>query len=255
MGKKKKIYGLLVFCLVVGVIFKFTYYLPSVTYLRGKLMAKMSKSPKTLGLTLLQLPVEFHRQEHALSCEIAALKMALNSQGVNVTETELLGKLNFDRAPFQNGVWGDPYIGFVGNIDGKMGITGYGVYWQPVADVVSLYTYAEVIENATPSQLAKHLSQRRPIVWWGYYGRGRKIYWRTPEGRQIDAVLGEHARVITGFVGTVEEPFGFYLMDPIYGELFWETEELLKNSAPFSNSGVVVYAPEELFKSAPEKLR
>lgn len=233
--------------LVLGFLARWAYYTPQLTYLRGKLVAKMSRDPKTLGLTLVKLPVVFHRQEHSLSCEIAALKMALDFQGLNIKESELIENLQFDSTARKNGIWGDPYTGFVGDIDGKMGVTGYGVYWQPVSDVANKYTYSEVIENATVQELAQHLSERRPIVWWGYFGRGKTINWQTSTGRKIVAINGEHARVLTGFVGTKESPTGFYLMDPIYGELFWDTEFLLKNSALFANSGVVVYSPEGLF--------
>jgi uncharacterized protein YvpB len=233
--------------LAFGILARWVYYMPQLTYLRGKLVARMSHGPKTLGLTLVRLPVVFHRQEHSLSCEIAALKMALDFHGINVKESELIENLHFDLVPRKNGIWGDPYTGFVGDIDGKMGVTGYGVYWQPVSDVANKYTYSEVIENATVQELAQHLSEGRPIVWWGYYGRGRAINWQTVSGKAIIGINGEHARVLTGFVGTRENPTGFYLMDPIYGELFWETEYLLKNSTPFANSGVVVYSPEGLF--------
>lgn len=246
--KPKKILIALASLAVAGIVIRLIYFWPPVTYLRGKLFSQFfRRSPGTLGLTILKLPVVFHRQEHALSCEVAALKMALAAQGIDVAEDRLLEKLMFDTTPKTGRVWGDPYAGFVGDIDGKMGVSGYGVYWDPIRDLANKYTYSEVIANATPQDLALHLSQGRPIVWWGYYGRGKEINWQTPAGKQISGVSGEHARVITGFVGSLEEPFGFYLLDPIYGELFWETSELMQNSAPFLNSGVVVHSLEQVF--------
>ncbi len=83
--------------------------------------------------------VAFHRQEHALSCEIASLKMALSYYGVDVSETQLISELPVDTpGPRQPGnIWGDPEKGFVGNIDGTMPNSGYGVYEKPIASVAA----------------------------------------------------------------------------------------------------------------------
>src|SRR4051812_39677798 len=68
------------------------------------------------------LSVTWHRQEHALSCEIAALKMALSNYGLDIPESELIARLPF------TGPKGDPSVAFVGDINGRMGTSGYGVY-------------------------------------------------------------------------------------------------------------------------------
>jgi hypothetical protein len=64
------------------------------------------------------LPALFHKQEHALSCEAATLKMALSVFGADVSESEILKYLPYDKTPKKNGVWGDPNKGFVGKVDG-----------------------------------------------------------------------------------------------------------------------------------------
>ena len=58
------------------------------------------------------LKVPFHKQEHALSCEVAALKMALGFYNVAVTETELINDLKFDTMDSRNefNIWGGPQI-------------------------------------------------------------------------------------------------------------------------------------------------
>lgn len=213
-------------------------------YLRGRIASRFSRNPiksQVMGLEAYRLELDYHRQEQALSCEVAALKMALDAVGVEVGESELRERLVYDRTPKSRGIWGDPYAGFVGDIDGKMGVTGYGVYWQPIEQLANKYVHARHFEHASPQLLAEHLSKGRPIVYWGYYGRGEKLAWKTPEGKEIQGVRGEHARTLVGFVGSKEEPVGFYIYDPIYGELFWETEKLMQNSAPFQNSGVVLF--------------
>ena len=201
-------------------------------------------------MSITKLPVPYHRQEHSLSCEIASLKMALGYHGISVSESDLIGFLPFDATPKSKGVWGDPYKAFVGDINGKMGITGYGVYWEPIAQVGRVWKKTEVLENGTPQDLAEHISEGQPIIIWGYYGRGKKLSWTTPEGKRIEAINGEHARVVTGFVGDKTNPEGFVVLDPIYGELFWTTKELLNNWGAFNNHGVVVYAEDPVTISA-----
>ena len=78
----------------------------------------------------IKLDVPYHRQEHSLSCEIAALKMALDYYGLKISESDLIKELVFNTkdSRSKNNIWGDPDLGFVGNIDGKIPNGGYGVY-------------------------------------------------------------------------------------------------------------------------------
>src|SRR5437763_6459089 len=72
--------------------------------------------PLPVGRTL---DVPIYRQQHALSCEAAALRMALGAHGTNVSEADILGRLAVDPTPRSveaDGAltWGDPDIGYVG---------------------------------------------------------------------------------------------------------------------------------------------
>lgn len=242
MTKRTKISSAIIGVIVVVAGSLYYSQSPIVKYEIGKVKASISRrQAKVNGVYMMKLPVAFHRQEHSLSCEAAAVTMALNYKGANVTESDVISKLYFDQTPRTNTTWGNPYTGFVGSIDGKMSVTGYGVYWQPIADAARNWKHTEALENMTPRELAMHLLQDRPVVIWGYYGKGNTISWQTPDGQQINAVNGEHARVVTGFVGDENTPTGFSLLDPIYGELYWTTEQLLENWKPLNNAGVVVY--------------
>ncbi|MBX4205076.1 MAG: C39 family peptidase [Candidatus Doudnabacteria bacterium] len=203
---------------------------------------RLFQSGEVAGGTIVQLPATYHRQEHSLSCEIAALKMALSVFDINPSESELVGKLKFDPTPRTTSVWGDPFTGFVGIIDGKMGVDGYGVYADPILEVAKQYTNAQVI-RATPVELAKQIDLGNPVVIWGYSGRGRTIKWSTPAGRQITAINGEHARTLIGYWGAPSAPIGFIILDPIYGTLKWKTADLMKNMQPFDYMAVVVSKP------------
>ncbi len=190
-----------------------------------------------------RLNVNWHRQEHALSCEIAALKMALSTHGLNISESELISRMPF--VPMR----GDPHEAFVGDIDGRMAVTGYGVYWDPIAKLGNAYLRSEVFQ-ASPQLLAQHISEGRPVISWGYFGRGNTISWTTPSGRQIVGVNGEHARTVVGFSGDVSNPTGFVVLDPIYGEEYWETKALFDNSSPFNHMSVVIYPHPKWVKTS-----
>ena len=213
---------------------------PVVKYEVRRLNIKLFQRGDIAGGTLTQLPASYHRQEHSLSCEIASLKMALSVYGLDIPESELINKLKFDPTGRSKTSWGDPYTGFVGNIDGKMMGDGYGVYWDPIAAVGDQYLNAEV-KKFTAQTLAAEIADGRPVVSWGYSGRGKKYYWATSEGKKITAVNGEHARTIVGFTGSVDSPTTFIIFDPIYGKLTWKTKDLMNNWAPFDNMGVVLY--------------
>jgi len=218
----------------------------------GAVLAVLAGTFFSVNAAPVRLPVSFHRQEHSLSCELATLKMALAAHGIEVAESELLDKLPFDPTVKRSGVWGDPNKGFVGNIDGRMLVTGYGVHWDPIAKLGSQYADTEVIRHGSASQLARHISNGDPVIIWGYYGQ-RKVYsWSTPDGTPVKAVNGEHTMVVYGFDGTVEIPTRFYLMDPLKGSLLWSTDELMHNWSGLGHMGVVVSAKQKWVRAPGE---
>lgn len=190
----------------------------------------------------VKLDVPFHRQEHALSCEVAALQMALEYYGVPVTESELIDALPFaTRAPRgRNNVWGDPNLGFVGNIDGISPKTGYGVYEKPIAALAQKYRPARVLTDATLTALLQEVTRQHPVIVWGTLASGRDTSWVTPEGNPVKAIVGEHARVVIGFFGTIEDPTRIMLLDPIYGTITMTRQKFLQHWGLLGNKAVVV---------------
>lgn len=195
---------------------------------------------------VVKLPVPYFHQEHSLSCEIACLKMALNYQGAKVSEQDLIKRLPFDATPKGTETWGDPNKGFVGDIDGTMGANGYGVYWEPIAEVGRHWRKTEILEDGSAQDIAANILAKRPVIIWGYAGAGnaRIVEWRTALGKKVAAVSSEHARVVTGFAGGPQHPEVFFISDPYLGEVIWTREELEKNWHALGNHGVIVYAEE-----------
>ncbi len=166
--------------------------------------------------TVLNIP--YHHQAHSLSCEIAALQMALNEKNIYITESTLLKFLPFsDRGSRHLGnIWGDPEIGFVGNIDGSMPNSGYGVYEQPIKNLAEIFRRAMIMNDASLDDLLTELDHGNPILVWGNVSTGKDISWHTPQGKYIHAIIGEHVRVMSGYTGTHENPTSIILMDPLY---------------------------------------
>lgn len=200
----------------------------------------------------VRLNVPFHRQEQSLSCEIATLKMALAAHGINVSERELIQQLPFDPTPKSRGVWGDPNKGFVGRIDGRMLVDGYGVYWDPIASVGSNYAATRVIHHGSAADIAGQLAQGHPVIIWGYYGQRAVYNWQTPDGNTIKAVNGEHTRVVYGFDGPTDNPTRFYLIDPLSGHMSWSTDELMFNWSALNHMAVAIAPPRDWVRVAGE---
>jgi len=192
----------------------------------------------------VSLAVPYHHQQHSLSCEVASLLMALDYRGVKVTENELIQQLPIaDPGPRRpDNTWGDPNLGFVGNIDGTMPNTGYGVYDQPIYDLAVKYRPAKIITNGTLTDLITELTNHNPIIVWGVVvGRSKDISWKTPEGKTITAQLDEHARLLIGFTGQSDRPELMILLDPLYGEIRLKVADFLKNWELLEKRAVVIY--------------
>ena len=200
-----------------------------------------SEKAHPLPSASIELPLKFHRQEHSLSCEAATLKIVLNYYGVDVSESEVINKIPIDPTTRSGDMWGNPHFGFVGNIDGKMMVDGYGVYWEPIAVAASNWKSAKIIKNGTAQDLTEHISEGRPVIVWGYLGRGRLVSWKTPDGETMTGVDGEHTRVVYGFKGSIDDPDGFFVMDPIYGPAYWAKDSFIRNWDALGRMGVVAY--------------
>jgi len=167
--------------------------------------------------------------------------MALVYKGVNESEENLLNAVGYDPTPHQGNVWGDPHKAFVGNVDGRQMVDGYGVYWEPIARAGSIYRETKSFENWTVDQLTNEIANDNPVVIWVYSSGGVPTTWYTPDGKEIYATSGEHAVTAVGFVGSTDDPTHIIVNDPLVGQVYWPRVLFDKKWSTFSNSGVVVY--------------
>ncbi|MBP6005798.1 C39 family peptidase [Candidatus Saccharibacteria bacterium] len=196
-------------------------------------------------VTILGVPLFY--QTMPLSCESAALKMALAYRGINTTENHIMSLMGYNPRHWQeNGnQWDDPYQMFVGDVYGsQVTKTGYGVYAPPVARAAQLMgANASVHYGVSASFIANQIANNNPVVIWGYSYSGQRMDWNV-NGSSVGAYIGEHVRTVIGFRGNPDNPTSFIINDPISGQLNWTAAQLMANMnihGNLSNQAVVVY--------------
>ncbi len=181
-------------------------------------------------------------QDYPLSCEAAALKMALAFKGRRLSENSILGQMRHHNAARWGDRWGDPFREFVGSLYGRQNSTGYGVYWQPISKAARRWRHhssARSFQSIT--ELTSQIRKGNLVVVWGTIGSwARPDGWWTRSGKYIPAWVGEHARTVTGFVGGPVAPKYIIVNDPIAGKIYWRTSSFLKNWRSFGFKGVIV---------------
>ncbi len=191
--------------------------------------------------SVTQLNIGVYYQQHALSCELASLKMALNYKGIGVTENQLLDQIPTDGAARNGNTWADPDQVFVGDVNGHQNTTGYGVHAGPILSLASNYRTSRNATGWSMQELAQTLADGNPVVIWGTAGSMKKDSWVTPGGRTIDTWVGEHARTLIGFTGKVDNPTSFIINDPIFGRLRWSTSQFRGNWSLMGSMGVAIF--------------
>jgi uncharacterized protein YvpB len=186
----------------------------------------------TTTYEIVKLNVPYFKQVYALSCEEAALRMALAYRGINVSENDIIVRENYNPRPRDTATnsWDDPYQMYVGNVNGVMGVSGWGVYSPPVAAAArGLGRNATAVTGITINQIAQAIHDGNPVVLWGINGPTAKVdSWNTGSG-VVQAPKNEHARTVYGVAGSASNPVGFYLHDPVYGDVYWSVAQMQWN--------------------------
>lgn len=141
---------------------------------------------KVLGVPVL-------RQERNLSCEAASARMVLAFFGKHIPEAELQAALPLNPNPF---------LGFRGNVDGRLGFEHYGVYAPPIASLLTNYgVSASPIMGADETLIKQKLAEGKPTIIWGTArtkGRGA-VKNVEADGQNVKLVLGEHTFLVQGY--------------------------------------------------------
>lgn len=206
------------------------FFIVSLMVLHSPIFAATAPSTK--------LKVPYFKQQFPNSCEAASLRMALAYYGIKKNDIQIVLKFGYDPRPkdWDKNIWDDPQKQYVGHVDvsGRPN-GGYGTYGLPVVKAIELFgRRAEYATGTaiTSEWLARQIAAKNPVVIWGATSFTEPPYtWTTPEGKEIKAFKGEHARLLVGFKGTVKNPIGFYVHDPYTNESYkyWPAVDLIKH--------------------------
>jgi uncharacterized protein YvpB len=196
----------------------------------------------------ISMPV--YRQVMNLDCEAAALQMALASVGHLYSQPALFAEENADpRPPVMNPDgsvkhWGNPYLGFVGNVNGSdLAPTGYGVYYPVILAVARSHGAPDATggEGLSPASVYAALKAGRPVMVWVETGWERVGYpligtWIAWDGRPIHYSLIEHTVTLSGVSDTQVR-----VNDPWHaGSQYWINKAAFETSwHDFNNMAVI----------------
>ncbi len=211
---------------------------------------QVAKITPIIPKKFFKLDIPYFNQQYANSCEAASLRMALAYYGVKISDDLDIVK-SFGYKPRDkdvvNNEWDDPQEMFVGDIDIVGSTKGYGVYGKPVVKAAISYGRDAYLEtNITANFLSKEIKAGHPIILWGYTSLTAPAYtWNLAGGGEAKAFKGEHARLVVGFEGEVNNPTGFYVSDPFNDNEseYWTVGKLMGqvNAVPgVTNQAVVV---------------
>jgi uncharacterized protein YvpB len=196
------------------------------------------------------LAIQIDYQDHRLSCEAAALKMALAYEGIRVDELTLMRYMTLDSRParFSGGnlvTWGDPAKAYVGNPDGHIEwYTGYGVYNAPVARAAAR-AGAHVLASGSglygkgiaPSAIYAAVLSGHPAVVWisNTYRQVPLSRYTAYDGAIVSYTLTEHAVTVVGV-----RPGAVLINDPWFGKAWHSKAQFESAYKTFDQMAVVV---------------
>ena len=199
------------------------------------------------------LDIAWHHQEHNLTCEAAALRMALSYFGISTDELTLLGYMSVDRAAAKfdgSGhlvAWGDPAVSYVGNPDGNIErYTGYGVYEQPVARAAVIAGARVVVsgsglygDGVAAQDVYTAVLRGQPVVAWisNTYRQVALRRYVAFDGAPVSYTLTEHAVTIVGVRSDA-----VLINDPWFGPAWHPKSQFESPYATFQQMAVVIRA-------------
>ncbi|MDQ6746617.1 MAG: C39 family peptidase, partial [Candidatus Dormibacteraeota bacterium] len=181
--------------------------------LNGAYSYAVAHPPPPPGSVVLNVP--YFAQVYSLSCEEAALQMALAYEGINRSQDDILNAIGVDRrAPEVDGSgrvvhWGNPYTNFVGDPNGyregaQYGArSGYGTYFPTIARAAAGFGghVLQAGEGIKPQALYDALDAHHPsVVWvaWEYSPHSVTSYVAWDGATVMYGAPWEHAVTLVG---------------------------------------------------------
>jgi uncharacterized protein YvpB len=145
-------------------------------------------------------------------CEVTSLAMLLNYHGIDVTKNELADNIKRVPLKYKDGKYGNPNVGFVGNMEDGPGL---GVYHEPIFQLAKSYAGNRVEDLTHQSfySLIKKVAQGEPvwIITTSSFAPVAPLQtWKTPQG-PVGVTFKMHSVVITGYDNDhiyINDPYG-----------------------------------------------
>ena len=197
------------------------------------------------------LNITWNHQAHHLSCEAAALRMALSYFDVNLDELTLMAYMGFDSRPARFDskgrlmTWGDPNSAYVGNPDGNIyRYQGYGVYFAPVvraaetSGVTVLAAGSGLYGSAiNPQAIYDAILHGHPVVAWisNTYHQVPLATYIAYDGKRVYFTLTEHAVAVIGVRSDA-----VLINDPWFGRAWHSKAQFESAYATFKQMAVIL---------------
>jgi uncharacterized protein YvpB len=196
----------------------------------------------------ISLPAPIIKQDLALDCESAALEVALAVKNIDVAQDKIFYSLPQQPQAVQLGAdgyparWGDPYVAFVGDVNGyEPSYTGYGVYYPPIVAAAEQFGATAVGRTGwTVPEIVAQLREGNSVVVWltSDFKAHVPRYWTAWDGRRIPWAVGEHAVPVIAYNPAANT---ITFVDVLYGvERTMSTQAFAAALTTFDGMGVAV---------------
>ena len=194
----------------------------------------------------ITIPVPLYKQTMNLDCETASLQMALAYRGHWYSQSYMFQFEHADTRPPIKAAdgsilqWGNPFVGFVGNVNGaEHNATGYGVYYPPILWIAnglgdpsatggsgySASTIYQAVASGHPVQV--WVEYQWVLAWTGV--------WKAWDNTKIHHSYREHTVVLSGVSDTQVR-----INDPWPGTQYWIDKSTFERSwADFYNMAII----------------
>jgi uncharacterized protein YvpB len=170
---------------------------------------------KTDAKTIINAPYIRQMPELPRGCEVTSLAMLLQHAGVKVDKLTLAKQVK--KVPFkQNGLYGNPFEGFVGDMY-TLKKSGYGVYYPPVYELAQKYIQDRAVNlSGQDIKMVYQFINNGVPVWVIVNTRFQKLpssefrIWNTNRGK-LAITYREHSVLVTGYDNQY-----IYVNDPLY---------------------------------------
>jgi len=181
---------------------------PSISeFKRSKMVVPSTPlAPKVMPISvLLNAPVIKQYPELLDGCEVTSLAMLLQYLGLNKSKIDLAYEMPKDSSPLQydNGKilsWGDPNVGFVGEVTGKT--RGFGIYHAGLLPLLKSYVPEAIdLTGRSFDELELQLAAGYPVIVWStidFTIPDTWVTWESPSG-SIRTTFAEHTVLLVGY--------------------------------------------------------